>query len=49
MMEMAMPDAMESMARWTGGKVVSAHNIHQHKPPVQLDDNNNDPTTDDFF
>ena len=48
MMEMAVPNTMESIAQCVGGKFVSAHDIQQHKPIVQLNDNNNDATTDEL-
>jgi len=46
MMELAIPNAMESIATWAGGKDISAKDIQQHKPLVQIDDDNKNATID---
>ena len=47
-MEMVMPPAMELIAQWAGGTVVSAPDIQQHKPFLQIDNDNKNATTDEL-
>ena len=48
MMELAILNAMESIATWAGGKKISARDIQQNKPLVQIDDNNKNTTIEEL-